>query len=308
MASGLLRRAAGAGPLARLLRLQGHAPVESATRHGLHPLVVPIARSTSGDTYGLLRWPLTEPEAPVNVVVQSAANGSAGLSLRPRGTIAQYARRAAVEVDAAGASNASGLEIMEAAADATMEAGARPYEAGELEASRLKAVQFLLMRVGPFVDMWDTIAHSQLEKGDETAALVAGERASALNPGWGCCLYLQSQLMTTLKRPDEARDLALGALELPWWTLGAPLRDVLAAAQLSHIEDLRALVRSMEDKVREQQNAPPRTASELAMMRAMDALDEVVRTEAEWDGVRQTVAEALGEAGYEDDAAIARGD
>lgn len=315
MAARLLHRAAGVGPLARLLRLQGHMPVEPTHRSGLHPLVVPLARAASGETFGLLRWPLPEAESVVNVVVQppaAAGASSPSLSLRPCGTVAQFARRAAVEVDASGspdsASSASSAEILEAAADVVTATGGRPYEPGELSASRLKTVQFLLLRVGPFADIWDTVARSQLAKGDETAALVAAERASALNPGWGCCLYLQSQLMTSLKRHDEARDLALGALELPWWTLGAPLQEVLAAAQLSHIEDLRGLVRSMEDKVREQQNAPPRTPSELALLRALDALDDTVRSGGTWDAVRHTVAEALSEAGYEDDAAVARGE
>ena len=111
--------------------------------------------------------------------------------------------------------------------------------------------------------------------------------------------------MEKLGRTEEQRDLALAALESPFWTLGAPLREVMGAAQLSHIEDLRALVRTMEDKVREQQNAPPRSAHELALMRATDALDEVVRTQGSWDEVRPTVAKALQEAELHEAAAVA---
>jgi hypothetical protein len=108
-----------------------------------------------------------------------------------------------------------------------------------------------------------------------------------------------------LRRPEEQRDLALGALESPWWTLGAPLRDAMAAAQLSHIDDLRSLVRAMEDKVREQQGAPPRTAKELSLLRATDALDEVVRTEGSWDESRAAVAAALHDAGLDAAAEVA---
>ena len=102
--------------------------------------------------------------------------------------------------------------------------------------------------------------------------------------------------MGSLGRTDEQRDLALSALEAPFWTLGVPMADVMAAAQLSHVDDLRGLVRAMEDKVRAQQNMPPRTEEELALLRAMDALDEVVRTEGLWDDARDTVAAALREA------------
>ena len=131
------------------------------------------------------------------------------------------------------------------------------------------------------------------------------ERASSLNPGWGCCVYSQSVLMGKLGRGEEQRDLALSALESPFWTIGAPLADALAAAQLSHIDDLRGLVRAMEDKVREQQKAPPRTDKELALLRATDALDEVVRTLGSWDDARPAVAAALREAGLDEHAALA---
>ena len=203
----------------------------------------------------------------------------------------RYARRIAVEADITAEGGAA--RTIEMAAAAAVEAGGTAYTAGELAASRLRSSQFLLLRVGPFPDVWADIAHAQLAKGDETAALIAAERASSLNPGWGCCLYLQAQLMGSLGRRDEQRDLALSALEPPFWTLGAPLADVLGAAQLSHIDDFRGLVRSMEDKVREQQGAPPRSNAELAMLRATDALDEVVRVQGAWDDVRQTVAEAV---------------
>ena len=152
------------------------------------------------------------------------------------------------------------------------------------------------------------MAHARLDKGDVTAALIAAERATSLNAGWGCCVYLQAQLMAKLGREEEQRDLALSALEAPFWTLGAPLAEVMAAAQLSHVDDLRALVRAMEDKVREQQNAAPRTPSELAMLRVLDSLDTVVRTRSAWDDVREPVASALREAGMEEAARVAEGE
>lgn len=273
-------------------------------RRGLHPLVEPLAHTASGDVLGLMRWPLDD--GAVHVVrtrSQVAGNLADGLSVQPCGSVAQFSRRAAVEADDGPLPLRQA--IIEAATEATLAAGGKAYTAGELAESRLRLPQFLLMRVGPFIDTWETIAMKQLENGDVTAALVAAERASALNPGWGCTMYLQSRLMGQLGRVEEQRDLALSALESPFWTLGAPLRDVMAAAQLSHIEDLRELVRAMEDRVREQQNAPPRSAQELARMRATDVLDEVVRTEGSWDDARPTVAKALHDAGLVEASAVA---
>jgi hypothetical protein len=344
------------GALAALLRAQGHAPCGS--RAGLHPLVVPLATDTRGDVLGLLKWPLAS-ESQLSVVRtrrqgEGGGDGVAALNVVPCGTPAQYARRAAVEADHA-ADAASGAVVV-AAADAAVEAGGVPYAAGELSASRLGVPHFLLTRVGPFADIWTTVARAQLAKGDATAALIAAERATALNPGWACCVWLQATLMGELGRHEEQRDLSLAALEAPFWMLGAPLREALAAAQLSHVrtitartlctdfplhpahdgpptasrargtsmrtaslltegvslcgaplqvDDLRELVRAMEDKVREQQRAPPRTTEELALLAACDALDEVVRTDGSWDAARPTVAAALRAAKLEQAAAIA---
>lgn len=298
------------GGLTSLLKALGHEPCDPAARRGLHPLIEPLAQTASGDVLGLMRWPLQDGTVHI-VQTRSQDNVPGGdeslriraLTVRPCGSVAQFARRAAAEADNGPLPQRAG--IIAAAGEATLAASGKPYTAGELAESRLRLPQFLLMRVGPFADAWEDLAWSQLEKGDTTAALVAGERASALNPGWGCTLYLQSRLMEKLGRTEEQRDLALAALESPFWTLGAPLREVMGAAQLSHIEDLRALVRTMEDKVREQQNAPPRSAHELALMRATDALDEVVRTQGSWDEVRPTVAKALQEAELHEAAAVA---
>lgn len=293
--------------LQSLMVAQGHTSCDPTRRAGLHPLVVPVASTAAGDVLGLLRWPLQNNTL---TVVRTRPQGSdisqESLSLIPCGTPSQYARRAAVEADMAAADGgpASG-SIIAAAAEAAVEAGGIPYGAGDLEATRLGAAHFLLVRVGPFPDIWEQVTRKQLDKGDETAAMVAAERASSLNPGWGCCVYHQAQIMGTLGRTEEQRDLALSALEAPFWTLGAPLDDALAAAQLSHVEDLRALVRAMEDKVREQQNAPPRTVTERALLRINDALDEVVRNKGRWDDTRPVVAGALREAGLEEAACIA---
>ena len=278
-------------------RATGFTTCDPALRTGLHPLVVPLAASTCGKILGLLHWP--GQEGGPSVVRTQRQDGNpekhaATLMLQPCGTPAQYARRLAVEADLA--ADSTSAEIIAAAAEATTEAGGVPYGAGELAASKMQVPHFLLTRVGPFTDVWEGIVTNQLAKGDQTAALIACERATALNPGWGCCAYLHSTLMGSLGRTDEQRDLALSALEAPFWTLGVPMADVMAAAQLSHVDDLRGLVRAMEDKVRAQQNMPPRTEEELALLRAMDALDEVVRTEGLWDDARDTVAAALREA------------
>ena len=70
----------------------------------------------------------------------------------------------------------------------------------------------------------------------------------------------------------------------------------------------RALVREMEDKLREQQGGGARSGRELALLRALDAMDDVVRKDGSagtWDDVRPAVAAAFDEAGMDAIARIA---
>lgn len=296
--------------LSSLLSLQRGAPVEPISTKGLHPLVEPFARSTSGGTVlGLLRWPLGKDQSEVVVRTQAQVAGedisTASLNLQPLGTLAQFARRAAIEADANGADES----LIRAASAACVEAGGKAYEAGEYARSKLKLSQFILLNAGTaFPDVWAELARYQLERGNETTALVAAERGSASNPGWGCCLWEQAKLMDLLGRAEERRDLALAALETPYWTLNAPLPEVMRAANLEHIGDLRALMRAQEDALRTQQMAPPRSARELALLEAMGLLDETVRRDGRWDACRPLVASALERGAFESDAAVAWGD
>ena len=220
MARLFLRRlsATSTDGLTPLLKALGHTPCHPAMRKGLHPLVEPLATTEAGDVLGLMRWPL---ENGTVHVVHTRAQGEhsssddeklRALTVRPCGSVAQFARRAAVEADSAAAGADTSSTVIEAAAAATSAAGGKIYTPGELTESRLRVSQFLLMRVGPFADMWEQLAWAHLEKGDETAALAAAERASSLNPGWGCTLYLQARLMGKLGRTEEQRDLALQAV------------------------------------------------------------------------------------------------
>ena len=148
----------GATQLAALLKAQGHAVCDPTHRQGLHPLVMPLASATDGkEVIGVLRWPSFADE---HVVVRTDRQplhfeeGKAELStlhLQPFGSLPQYARRAAAEADAA-----SGCaEVIEAAAEVSGALTTPAYTAGELGATKLTLDQFLLLRVGPFPDVWE---------------------------------------------------------------------------------------------------------------------------------------------------------
>ena len=286
--------------LATTLKAQGRTLRDPMLRQGLHPLVLPLADAPGGGVLGLLRWPA--PGGGLQLVEAPPT----GYSLLPLGTPSQYSRRAAADADARGA--ASLPELVTAAADLAKEAGDPVYEVGAFAASKLRLEQFLLLKVSPcFPDLWAVLARERLAKGEETAALIAAERAASHNPGWGCCMWAQSSMYGELRRREEQRDAALAALEAPFWTLGAPVAEVQAVAGLEHVPQLRALLRQMEALAREKQGEPPLSEAEQARLAALDLLDEVIRLGGEWDAARKPVGEALRRAGLADSAVVAEG-
>ena len=297
--SGSLLRVSAAGlsssPFSALLRLQGRTTCAPELRCGLHPLVLPLAETADGDVLGLMCYPLRN-NMPVLVNTRRGSH-----QVHPRGSPAQYALRAAVEADSNKQTNAGNSELFRTALEASGALGGVLYEHGSLRASKLQLEQYLLARVGPFADVWDTLARNHLSRGDETPALMAAERCAVDNPGWGCCLWLQSQVLAELPgRREERRDLALAALDTPFWTLGAPLTEVQAAADLSEVDDIRFLLRSLEDKARERLGAPPLLAIAQAEKRALDLMDEVVRIGGDWEESTPAVVTAFNEAGLQD--------
>jgi hypothetical protein len=200
-----------------------------------------------------------------------------------------------VEADAAGGEGAA--EEINFFSTAAVAAGGLSYERGTLAQSKLSTDQFLLLRVGPFVDAWDRLARERLSRGDVTAGLIAAERGSARNPGWGCCLWSQASLLHGMNRAEEARDVALAALETPFWTIGADVREVQEVAQLGHVPDVRAMMREMEARGNEKQGRPPPSARELARNAAFDMMDAVVARRGEWDEIRPALAALLHTAG-----------
>mmetsp|Transcript_30142 Transcript_30142/g.88208 ORF Transcript_30142/g.88208 Transcript_30142/m.88208 type:complete len:94 (-) Transcript_30142:151-432(-) len=92
---------------------------------------------------------------------------------------------------------------------------------------------------------------------------------------------------------------------MPLWTIGATLPEVVKAAQLEHVADVFELFKRLDDELREQQDAPPRTERELSLRRALEAMDKVVRQRGGWDATRPAVAQALVEAGLPDAAQLA---
>lgn len=259
--------------------------LDATERRGLHPLVVPLCTSlapSAGDrVVGLLAR--AKPGAEWLAVETSRAADWTANALRPLGTIRSVVHRLIAEAHDADASAAASLiEFVEHA-----EGRKSPplFDAADPILQKLGLHKYLLMRAGTFPDVWATIVEGHLARSDVTAALIAAERCTELNRGWGCALWAQSRLAARIGRPEEARDLALAALLEPLDTLGVPVREVRAVAEVPDgvsVVEHRERISQQRSARGEAQPAESRSNAELAAKRAADTLDNAVEAGAGW--------------------------
>ena len=106
-----------------------------------------------------------------------------------------------------------------------------------LAASRLGAPHFLLMRVGPFADVWEGVARGQLAKGDETAALIAAAQRAARGVREATIVLLRPRSVVSAARAavklSHTPRTALWPIVKPlsWPAVGAVTIQVVAKAK-----------------------------------------------------------------------------
>ena len=289
-----------------------------------HPLVVPLARATTttgaptvlgvrvggavvdaiygasrGSFYARARAAKRATEGEATPFVVAGARGARPLAPSAtamlRRALAEDERRHGVGGGAVTA--ACGVDALDA------------YAPGELTnspyARRVEA--FLTRRVARFVDADEALIERHLERGDETSALVTAEWcADGPYGGWSRPHAVNAATLARCGRATEARDQARVALSVaPWWTMG---EDGTMMAEMQRLSGYAG--RSAADVRRTLEGGdavggdasggePAPTKEEMALKRAMDAMDAVAwgRDGEDWASVRERVAEALDEAG-----------
>jgi len=289
-----------------------------------HPLVVPLARATTttgaptvlgvrvggavvdaiygasrGSFYARARAAKGATEGEATPFVVAGARGARPLAPSAtamlRRALAEDERRHGVGGGAVTA--ACGVDALDA------------YAPGELTnspyARRVEA--FLTRRVARFVDADEALIERHLERGDETSALVTAEWcADGPYGGWSRPHAVNAATLARCGRATEARDQARVALSVaPWWTMG---EDGTMMAEMQRLSGYAG--RSAADVRRTLEGGdavggdasggePAPTKEEMALKRAMDAMDAVAwgRDGEDWASVRERVAEALDEAG-----------
>lgn len=288
----------------------------------LHPHLFPIAKSSkTGNYICALRRAYADDasyesstDAPWPIV--EAQLGGPGMSLLALNS-EHLMRRIACESDFAGEgddelvaiyNDGLGKGLMaEKALDAV-------YEPGSAESLGYGVDKYILLRVGPFPDLYERMAAQHAARGDEQSALIAAEANNGKFNGFGSTFRHQAKLLSSFpKREEESRDAARMCLRMPLPSIGMSQKDFREVAELAQLadendsdEDAMAALRDMYEKIRENDreedasSTTGMTSEQAAIEEANYLLDTVALTGGKWSDVRTQLGEMYRKVGRDD--------
>ena len=292
----------------------------------LHPYLVPIAQSTDKPESLICAYrnPFVEESSKSHPwpIVEARVNGPGMRFLALNSE--HLMRRMACEADYA-ASSDDGEEgektliidlynqglgqgtVPDAALDV-------PYQAGSVQQLGYGVDKYVLLRVGPFADLYQRMAEQHAARGDEQSSLISAEAANGKCAGFGSNFLFYARLLNKFpNRQEEARDAARMCLRLPLSTIGLEWEDFRAVAVMSQAADASdslatALPKlaALYDKMRAAEveentgSADGKTLEQMAIDEANGMLDRAVLTGQPWGQVRPAVAEKFRSVGRDD--------
>ena len=179
----------------------------------------------------------------------------------------------------------------------------------------------MLLRVGPFPDIYETLALGHFTKGDESSALITCEAANNKIQGFASTFLFYARLLNKFpNRSEEVRDAARMCLRLPLPSIGInddDFKDVAILGQINDanendtMEEIMSKLQLMYEKMRQhEQEEDPRTSnSKTEEQKAIDEanylLDTVaLTTNGKWNDIRPKLAEIYKTAGRHDMASF----
>jgi hypothetical protein len=178
--------------------------------------------------------------------------------------------------------------------------------------------KFVLLRVGPFPDIYESLAQGHAQKGDESSALISAEAANNKISGFGSTFLFYAKLLNSFpNRTEEARDAARMCLRMPLPSIGLTMEEFRQVAILGQVadssdsdEEVMAKLQVRYEKTRQHENEDPRSANndmspeQRAMDEANYLLDTVAMTGSQWSDARPKLAEIYKSVGRLDMAAF----
>jgi hypothetical protein len=191
-----------------------------------------------------------------------------------------------------------------------------PYEMGAVEKLGYGLEKYVLLRVGPFPDLYETMANQHLSRGDIESSLIAAEASNGKFGGFGSTFAFYGKLLDSLpKRGEESRDAARMCVRMPLPSMGLTVSDFAAVSKMAGFADATdstetALkkMRDMYEKIREHErdeNSADKTVKQTAMEDANYLLDVACLTGQKYGEVRGEIANIYRKAGMESDAEFA---
>jgi hypothetical protein len=180
--------------------------------------------------------------------------------------------------------------------------------------SRYGVDKYVLLRVGPFADIYESLALGHAERGDESSSLISAEAANNKISGFAATFLFYAKLLGSFpNRKEETRDAARMCLRMPLPSIGLGTDDFREVAILGQLadesdsdEEVMAKLQTMYEKIRaRQQDEDPRAAAsktpeQAALDEANYMLDKVALTGGNWSEIRPKLAEIYKSAGRED--------
>jgi len=307
----------------------------------LHPYLFPIAQSQStGNLVCAYRNPMAEigsdQQSPAGASdntskrrynqqhhpwpIVEAKLGGPGLQLLSLNS-EHLMRRIVCELDFAGAHDDSASDHLVQLYNEGLGRGTvvssldTPYEPGSVAQLGYGVDKYVLLRVGPFPDLYQSMARQHFAKGDESSALIAAEAANGKLPGFASQFRFYARILSSFpNRQEETRDAARMCLRLPLPTIGMDLgdfeevavlgqlceeHDASPATALLKLTEMYDLMRQVEE---EDPHASGKTPEQQVMEDAADLINRAVLTGKyqDWSSLRPELAQMYRSIGRDD--------
>mmetsp|Transcript_26950 Transcript_26950/g.58425 ORF Transcript_26950/g.58425 Transcript_26950/m.58425 type:complete len:400 (-) Transcript_26950:1438-2637(-) len=296
----------------------------SAETLNLHPHLFPLAKSTSSNNFvcALKRAyaddvPEYESSTNAPLPIVEAKLGGPGMKLLALNS-EHLMRRIAATADDGGRTPDDDETIAiynDGLGEGKLSDGGldTPYQVGSVEQLGYGLEKFALLRIGPFPDLYESMALQHQSKGDEQSSLIAAEASNGKFTGFGSTFAFYAKLLSTFpQRKEEARDAARMCLRLPIPSNGLDEEEFVEIARLADIADdgdsaadAMAKMLKFYEKIREHekeddQNQGSMTPEQAAIDEANYLLDKTALTGGQWESIREELGRIYETAGRED--------
>lgn len=289
--------------------------VENDEHADLFPYLFPIAKSKATGSYICsYRNPFVEDTDSKNnmwpiVETKVGAPGLNHLALNSE----HLMRRIACECDFNGGDPETLAVYNEGLGKGLLQEGLDvPYEAGSVEKLGYGVDKYVLLRVGPFADLYEKMALEHKARGDVQSSLIAAEASNGKIVGFGQTFRFFAKLLSTFPdREDESRDAARMCLRMPLPTMGMTFEDFKEVAVLGQIAEksdsmdtalskIQEMYGKMKEIEKEDDPHNGKTPEQVVIDEANELIDVTALSGAKWRSIRAELGKQFRSVARED--------